>query len=518
MAVKNFNAHINLNKQELLKAKLENLIVAPILGESDQGYIYWKKTEGIVQGVPRVWTGTQWLDLGSVYQHPTFITGNLPSSPMTGAVVPSGFTLDNGHITEVKTRNLTAENIGAASSVHTHVFSQVVGLPANTVLGNNTSATGSAKALTVEDLLAMLAIGYGNLAMLMAGTDTNQRTWTAKDISDFVNSKISEYVTVVDLALGVRNSTTLPILNSAGTGVVIPSATTTLAGLLTAADKVKLDSIANNANYYVHPTNNPGAHPFSTIITEGVQVLSRIVVNEQGHVVAINGRDLTAADLASVLINDSINNGVNTTWSSVQIYNEIQDAISQIQTGALQYKGNYNPATNTPSLTTDSNVLLGYTYVISNSGTFLGTPVVPGDMIISKVNSPLANPNNWQVVSKEIPAIVSASTTVQGIVRLATIAETSEGTSQTIAVTPAGLKAVLDTRLKGYVANFGDGTSTIYNITHGLNTTDIHVMIQVLDDKSYIDCEIKAVTPTIVSVSLNIPPTTNAYRILIKPV
>lgn len=46
-----------------------------------------------------------------------------------------------------------------------------------------------------------------------------------------------------NLSLGTRTTTTLPINNSNGTGVTLPAATTSLAGLLTSADKTKLDGI-----------------------------------------------------------------------------------------------------------------------------------------------------------------------------------------------------------------------------------------------------------------------------------
>lgn len=46
-----------------------------------------------------------------------------------------------------------------------------------------------------------------------------------------------------NLALGTRTSTTLPVTNSNGTGITIPEATTTLAGLLNGADKTKLGFI-----------------------------------------------------------------------------------------------------------------------------------------------------------------------------------------------------------------------------------------------------------------------------------
>ena len=45
-----------------------------------------------------------------------------------------------------------------------------------------------------------------------------------------------------NLALGTRTATTVPVTNDHGTGVVLPQATTTLAGVLGAADKTKLDA------------------------------------------------------------------------------------------------------------------------------------------------------------------------------------------------------------------------------------------------------------------------------------
>lgn len=515
MAVKTFNTHIDLMKSEILNAKLQNVATAPSVTAADAGLIYFNTADEKAY----CWSGTAWLDLSNMYTHPSYAGASQPATDLTGADVISKITLTNGHVTGVSTRTLTIANLGAAASVHTHAFTEISGLPTNTILGNNTGATASAKALTVNDLLTMLAIGYGSLALLNTGTDTNQKTWTPKDLSDFVNSKIATYILTVDLALGTRTTTTLPITNTKGTGVTLPSATTTLAGLLSAADKLKLDNIATGANNYVHPTNNPGTHPFTTELTTGLQVLSQLVVNNEGHVVTVKGRSLTAADIASVMINDSINNGTVSTWSSNKIYTEVQAAIASAQTGALQYKGDYNPTTNSPAITTAPlNVKAGWTYVVSVAGTFAGQDVEAGDMIIAKINAPLAVASNWQIVNKNIPAIVAATTVVAGIVRLATNAETATGASTVIAVTPAGLKSVLDTRLNAYVANFGDGSTTNFTITHALNTTDVMVFVQEISTKAFIECDIKAPSSTTVSVGVNVAPANNAYRVLIKPI
>lgn len=517
MASKEFLVDINLNQQRILNAGLQvvatfptNPVLAQFLWNSalNSAFVYTGSTS-----TPNTTNG--WLDLGQLYQHPSFFTGTIPGSPQTGAKVPSRFTLDNGHLTVVEWRDLTPTDIGAASGTHTHLYTDITGLPANTILGNNTSGTGQAKAMTVSELMTLLGLAYGNLAQLNAATDTSQRSWTSKDLNDWLTNRLGTYITVVNLGY-TPSPTQGTVTNSAGSSAVIPTVTGTNAGLMLPADKTKLDTVQNGANNYVHPTNNPGAHPFAAEITSGVQVLSQIVVNTEGHVTTIKGRNLTAADLAAVLINDAINNGTNQTWSSGKIYNEIQAAIGQAQTGALQYKGNYDPTTNTPDITNPATgVKTGWTYVVSVAGTFLGEAVEAGDMIIAKQDNPQTDLSKWQLVNKNIPAIVAATTTIQGIVRLATMTDYNNN-DNTTAVTPALLKAVLVENVGGYYATFGDGSSTSFTITHGLNTDRVIAVIKRVSTKREIEVDWASPTSNTVTINVNIPPGANELEVVIK--
>lgn len=526
MAQKKYNAHINLNRQQLLNAAFQNLAVfpspTPINGVPfPESFVFYNTAQKTVF----VWTddlsigepGQEgWLDLGQVYAHPSYPTANYPDPAATGAFVPSQIQVTNGHITDVIWRQLTAADIGAASVVHSHAFNEISNLPPSTILGNNTVNTGNAQALTVNDVLIMLDIAYGTLAQLNAGTDTVKRVWTSADLNAWLMGKLGSYVTVVDLAIGTRTATTLPITNTAGTGVTLPTATVTLAGLLSAADKAKLDGIESGANNYVHPTLNPNPHPFETELTSGVTVLSQLVVNNLGHVITVKGRNLTAADLAAVIINDSINNSTTQTWSSSKIYQELQDAIAQAQTGALIYKGQYDPSTNTPDITNiATGVKTGWTYVVSTTGTFLGEQVEAGDMIIAEADNPESDLIKWQIVNKNIPAIVSATTTVQGIVRLATITDYNNNDATT-AVTPALLQSVLSTTVGGYYTTFGNGSSTTFAITHNLNTKRIIIQVFEVDTGDEIEVQITKTSDTVVTLSMNIPPATNNYEVVIK--
>lgn len=191
---------------------------------------------------------------------------------------------------------------------------------------------------------------------------------------------------------------------------------------------------ATDANNYVHPTfSDPWTgitHPLT-----GVEVISDLTISSEGHVTDVTTRNLTAADLAAVIINDGVT-AANTTWSSNKIQSEIDAAV----TGGMNYQGGYNAATNTPNLEspTAGTVFTGYTYTVTAAGTFFTEDVQVGDVLIAEVDDPAAL-SDWTTVNKNIPDIVSASETEEGIIELATQAEVNTGTDTTRAVTPATL-------------------------------------------------------------------------------
>lgn len=520
MASKDFLVHLDLNKQQLLNAALQVLGTAPSL--PFLGQIYWNSNHKTAY----VWTGSSdtpntnagWLDLGDI--HKKYNDTAQPATALSGANVISQITLENGHVTSVSTRALTASEIGAASATHTHVFGDITNLPAKTILANDTTGAATAKALTVSQFLSLLAITYGTQADLTTGTSTANSTWTAKDLNAWITTKLNTYLTKVDLSLGTRTTTAVPISNSAGTGVTIPSATQSLAGVMASADKVKLDGITEGANKYIHPTNNPGNHPFATDVENGLQVLSQLVVNNEGHVVGISGRELKAADIASVMIVAANNTtSTNATWSAATINAKLQEAVNQAQTGALTYKGEYNPVTNAPDIkvtTPVGTIKAGYTYVVSAAGSFLGESVEAGDMIIAKVDDAGSTIANWQLVNKNIPAIINASLTAAGIIQLATSAEAIAGTNAVKAITPSTLKAVFDDKMGVHYVTFGNGTGTSFPITHTLNNTNVDVIVRRVSTRKEVIVDWAVTSASSVTINVNEPPANNELEILIS--
>ena len=77
----------------------------------------------------------------------------------------------------------------------------------------------------------------------------------------------------------------------------IPAATQTVTGLLSAADKTKLDGVATSANNYVHPDDGSGGGTLTALT--GASVLSTITVNTKGHVTGTATRSLTTGDIGA---------------------------------------------------------------------------------------------------------------------------------------------------------------------------------------------------------------------------
>jgi hypothetical protein len=343
---------------------------------------------------------------------------------------------------------------------------------------------------------------------------------------------------------------------------------------------------ATDANNYVHPTfSDPWTgitHPLT-----GVEVISDLTISAEGHVTDVTTRNLTAADLAAVIINDGVT-AANTTWSSTKIQSEINNAV----TGGMNYQGGYNASTNTPNLDsspTAGTILQGYTYTVTTAGTFFTEDVQVGDVIIAEIDDP-ATLADFTIVNKNIPDIVSASETEQGIIELATQAEVNAGTDTVRAVTPATLatyvanqtytlddltdviittpgsnqflyfngtnwvngnvaasetvqgtvelatqaevnagtdttRAVTPATLAGYIstlpvstytASVGNGAATSFALTHNLGTLDVMVQVYENSTGDTVIADTTRDTVNQVTVSFNVAPTTNQFRVIIK--
>jgi hypothetical protein len=116
------------------------------------------------------------------------------------------------------------------------------------------------------------------------------------------------------------------------------------------------------------------------------------------------------------------------------------------------------------------------------------------------------------------PASLSSRTATEtrtGIAEIATDAEVTTGTDDTRIVTPLKLKTYLDNRTGGYAANIG-GAGTSYAVSHGLNTIDVIVMIKDNSTLEEVITDVVITDANTVTVSFAVAPSANAYRVIIK--
>lgn len=121
-------------------------------------------------------------------------------------------------------------------------------------------------------------------------------------------------------------------------------------------------------------------------------------------------------------------------------------------------------------------------------------------------------PVAWTAFGTVAPA---ATETTAGIAEIATQAETDAGTDDARMVTPLKL-ATWSGRIRKVAANFGDGSSTQYDITHNLNTDDVQVVVyRNSGSKDEILCDVGRPTANAVRLNFATAPTSNQFRCVV---
>lgn len=117
------------------------------------------------------------------------------------------------------------------------------------------------------------------------------------------------------------------------------------------------------------------------------------------------------------------------------------------------------------------------------------------------------------------PSSLSARTATEtrtGIAEIATQAEVGAGTDDTRFITPLKLVTHLQGYVGGYATNIGDGSAVSFALSHGLNSSDVVVSVYDNATKEEVITDVAITSASVVTVSFAVAPTTNAYRVVIK--
>jgi hypothetical protein len=220
---------------------------------------------------------------------------------------PNSVTADNFVVFDGTTGKLVKDasiNSGSfAAANHEHTFEQVKtdieGVPTTltTVLSKKADLDEAGKVPAnqlpsfVDDVLEFADLAAfpveGESGKIYIAIDTNKSYRWSGSIFVEVSPSIG-----TDLAQGTNTNTNVIITSSTGSAATLNGATDTLAGIMTAADKTKLDGLTN----YSHPTQEA-----ISVDTDNatMNVIEKITVDTLGHVTEVGTKTLAAATITT---------------------------------------------------------------------------------------------------------------------------------------------------------------------------------------------------------------------------
>lgn len=113
-------------------------------------------------------------------------------------------------------------------------------------------------------------------------------------------------------------------------------------------------------------------------------------------------------------------------------------------------------------------------------------------------------------------ASVVATETSQGLAEIATQAETNAGLDDTRIVTPLKLATYVSATVGAYSTLVGDGVNTTFTVTHNLGSARVLVQLYDYASGAQVITDVSIVNTTQISVSFTLPPTTNQYLVVVQ--
>ena len=404
----NFLNNINLNKNQLQQAAIENLGTDPASGVL--GQIIFNTTDGslkvcTVAGSP---TGAVYSEVGGGVV--TVTSGN-------SNTITIGGTLENPTVA-ANTAAVTNGSLNLATGDQIYDFVTTLGYVETVGIANSTFVSLADSGTAVDPILtaSLSATGSPSATTFLRGDNT--------------------WATPAD-----DNTTSLPVKNNGGTtqftstdttGIRFAGTGSTTVSFTAGTQLVTIDS-GNETITLSGDVTGSGTTAITTTISAGAvdfAMLNSAAVVTQAEGIAANDNDTTLPTSAAV-----------------------KDYVDSSIVGQLVYQGGYDAATNTPNLDATPVITIntGFTWTVTADGTFFTEQVRVGDVLIANNNAPTTLAE-WTTVQNNIDL---ATTTTVGI---ASFSADNFAVSAGGQVTIKDNGVILGTETTGnYVATIGEG-------------------------------------------------------------
>lgn len=378
----NFLNSVNLNQNELIKARIENQPNDTAAGTGVEGQLYYDTTLDTL----KAWTGAAWVEVGGGVTSITTANSTFVNLVKTGtAAVPILTPSLSATGTPSATTYLRGDNAWATLPT---------GYTGWTLAGN----TGTSQTISTGDTASIL--GTGVITTAASATDTITithsnvtRTDTTSSASpafggtftavDSLTSSAQGHVTAINL-----KTVTLPIPINTDTTYTLPVS----AG---AANTAVIDLTAGGSGSGIASSVTFSGTTNEIEITEVVGNNGTITIGLPNNVTVTGTLTVSGTGQSSFggQVTIPLTPSANTDAAS-------KNYVDQSNIGQSIFQGGYNAATNTPDLDVAPSALIkkGWFWAVTNTGVFFAETVQPGDLIYANIDNPGATFANWTVV------------------------------------------------------------------------------------------------------------------------
>ena len=534
---------LDLNKNQLLNAVVQNLATAP--ASPNDGQIYWSTDSDTLY----VWSEADevWIDLGS---------DGITNLNYTAGVSNGVVTSDSGNDATIPLADGT--NAGLISAAE----KAVVGNQSGTNTGDN--ATNSQYSGLVSNVSTDLSEGtVSETAVNVNSSDGTNATLAQASTSRAGVMSKAKFDEVEANTSGVASNLSAIQSNDSDIATNVTAIALNTAKVSYPGDQ-DLSGIATNASNIATNVSDisslesgqtvqntaialntakvsyPGDQDLSGIATNA----SAIATNASG--IATNVSDITALETSqgvqdtAIALNTAKVSNVDETVTSIALASNILTYTDEDGTDTALDLSLYLDDSNLARLTSGS--LNGSTGLATFTRDDLSTFTIDMSAFLDAItlNDTLTSTSTTEGLTanmgKELKDLidglvlstgtntgdeVSASTTVEGVIEIATNTEANAGTLTNRAITPANLKNVLGTTSSlsttlTYSALIGNGTLTSIPVTHSIGNQFVQANVyEVADGLGKVECEIELTSTTITTFKFNVAPASNALRVVI---